>query len=130
MKHSCLNAFLYILSLQSFVYALSIVSTSYTNISNDPEGSVHLNGLSFQQSPLRTFGSYQYVAYYATAPAGYGHHYVNLGRRKISPTPGAWESFAFTDYEQKTLDGTYLRIQTLAVSEVLHRTVDATEVAL
>ncbi|KAF2122538.1 hypothetical protein BDV96DRAFT_560957 [Lophiotrema nucula] len=91
-------------ALFSLVHGISITGTSYTNISNDPEGSVHLNALSFQQSPLTTFGDYQYVAYYATAPAGYGHHYVNLGRRRVTPSVSAWETFAFTDYEQKTLD--------------------------
>lgn len=106
MTSSCLREFFSFAFFILSVHALSISSTTYTNISTDPEGSVHLNGLSFQQSPLIAFGSYQYVAYYATAPAGYGHHYVNLGRRKLSPSVGAWESFAFTDYEQKTLDGT------------------------
>ncbi|KAJ4377268.1 hypothetical protein N0V83_000092 [Neocucurbitaria cava] len=70
---------------------------------NDVEGSVRLNGLAFQQNPLTTFGDYQYVAFYKTA-TGYGKHYVNLGRRRISPTPGDWQYFAFTDYLQTTLD--------------------------
>lgn len=90
-------------TLLSFANAVSITSTRTYNISNDVEGSVHLNALSFQQSPLTTFGDYQYVAFYKTA-SGYGKHYVNLGRRRISPSVGDWQSFAFTDYVQQTLD--------------------------
>lgn len=65
-----------------------------------------MNGLSFQQNPLLTFGDYQYVAFYATAvsSSNYGKHYVNLGRRRVNPTVGAWQYFAFTDYTQQTLD--------------------------
>ncbi|KAF2738274.1 hypothetical protein EJ04DRAFT_509694 [Polyplosphaeria fusca] len=84
--------------------ALSVTATKTYNISNDPEGSVHLNALAFQQHALITFGDYQYVAFYATGPAGYGHHYVNLGRRRVTPSVGDWQTFAFTDYDQKTLD--------------------------
>ena len=87
----------------SLTRAISITSTTPYNISNDVEGSVRLNGLAFQQSPLTTFGDYQYVAFYKTA-SGYGKHYVNLGRRRISPSLGEWQSFAFTDYTQQTLD--------------------------
>lgn len=90
-------------ALGPFVSAISVSSSKYYNISNDPEGSVHLNGLSFQQRALTTFGDYQYVAFYKTA-SGYGKHYVNLGRRRIAPSIGDWQYFAFTDYEQKTLD--------------------------
>ncbi|KAJ4346454.1 uncharacterized protein N0V89_010383 [Didymosphaeria variabile] len=90
-------------SLLSLASAVSILSTKTYNISNDVEGSVHMNALAFQQSPLSTFGDYQYVAFYKTA-TGYGKHYVNLGRRRISPSLGDWQSFAFTDYVQQTLD--------------------------
>jgi hypothetical protein len=87
----------------SFAKAISITSTRYYNISNDVEGSVHLNGLAFQQSALTTFGNYQYVAFYRTA-SGYGKHFISLGRRLIAPSLGEWQYFTFTDYEQKTLD--------------------------
>ena len=90
-------------TLLSLANAVSITSTRTYNISNDVEGSVHLNALAFQQSPLTTFGDYQYVAFYKTA-SGYGKHNVNLGRRRISPSIGDWQSFAFTDYVQQTLD--------------------------
>ncbi|KAF2245927.1 hypothetical protein BU26DRAFT_432130 [Trematosphaeria pertusa] len=90
-------------TLLSYANAISITSTKYYNISNDVEGSVHLNGLAFQQSALTTFGDYQYVTFYKTA-SGYGKHYVNLGRRRIAPSVGDWQYFAFTDYEQHTLD--------------------------
>ncbi|KAF2002599.1 hypothetical protein P154DRAFT_593595 [Amniculicola lignicola CBS 123094] len=88
---------------RKYLQGISITSTDNWNISNDVEGSVRLNGLAFQQQPLLTFGSHQYVAFYKTA-SGYGKHYVNLGRRTISPSVGEWQYFAFTDYEQKTLD--------------------------
>ncbi|KAF2020730.1 hypothetical protein BU24DRAFT_469493 [Aaosphaeria arxii CBS 175.79] len=87
----------------SFVQAISVTSTKYWNITNDVEGSVRLNGLAFQQNALVTFENYQYVAFYSTA-TGYGKHYVNLGRRRISPSVGDWQYFAFTDYLQTTLD--------------------------
>lgn len=93
----------YLALLTSLTTALSITSTNSYNISADVEGSVRLNGLSFQQNPLLTFGEYQYVAFYKTA-TGYGKHYVNLGRRRISPSMGDWQYFAFTDYVQQTLD--------------------------
>ena len=89
--------------LSSLVSSISISSTNSYNISNDVEGSVHLNGLSFQQTALTTFEKHQYVAFYATA-TGYGKHYVNLGRRQIAPSIGAWQYFALTDYVQQTLD--------------------------
>lgn len=91
------------LLFMSFGTALTITSTDYWNITVDPQGSVTLNGLSFQQSPLTTFGEYQYVTFYSTA-TGYGKQYVNVGRRPIFPSIGVWESFALTDYIQQTLD--------------------------
>jgi hypothetical protein len=87
----------------SLTTAISVTSTNSWNIANDVEGSVRLNGLAFQQHALTTFGDYQYVAFYATA-SGYGKHHVNLGRRRISPSAGSWQYFAFTDYVQQTLD--------------------------
>lgn len=97
------SLFSYVAVLSSFASALSVTSTQNWNVTNDPEGSVRLNGLSFQQNALTTFGNYQYVAFYSTA-SGYGKHYVNLGRRKISPSLGEWQYFALTDYVQQTLD--------------------------
>ncbi|KAF1942330.1 hypothetical protein EJ02DRAFT_176083 [Clathrospora elynae] len=89
--------------LSSVTFALSVTSTKNWNITNDIEGSVRLNGLAFQQHALTTFDDYQYVAFYKTA-SGYGKHNVNLGRRKVSPSLGEWQYFAFTDYVQQTLD--------------------------
>jgi hypothetical protein len=97
----CLSAIAALLS--PLASAISITSTNYWNITNDVEGSVRLNGLSFQQHALTTFGDHQYVAFYQTA-TGYGKHYVNLGRRRIAPSIGTWQYFAFTDYVQQTLD--------------------------
>lgn len=90
--------------LFSLSSAISVTSTKYWNITNDPQGSVRLNGLAFQQNALTTYGDYQYVAFYSTSPKGYGSHYVNLGRRQVTPSVGDWQYFAFSDYEQKTLD--------------------------
>ncbi|KAF2274227.1 uncharacterized protein EI97DRAFT_460352 [Westerdykella ornata] len=90
--------------LTSLAACISVTSTRYWNITNDPQGSARLNGLAFQQHALATFNDHQYVAVYSTSPKGYGNHYVNLGRRRVSPTVGEWQYFAFTDYEQKTLD--------------------------
>jgi hypothetical protein len=90
--------------LVSISHAISVTSSKHWNITNDPQGSVRLNGLAFQQNALSTFGDYQYVAFYSTSPKGYGSHFVNLGRRRVSPSVADWQYFAFTDYEQKTLD--------------------------
>ncbi|KAF1833948.1 hypothetical protein BDW02DRAFT_569479 [Decorospora gaudefroyi] len=89
--------------LSSVTSALSITSTNNWNIANDVEGSVRLNGLAFQQHVLTTFGDYQYVAFYKTA-TGYGKHYVNVGRRMLSPSLGEWEYLTLTDYVQQRLD--------------------------
>jgi hypothetical protein len=92
-----------LVGLSPLISALSVTSVKNWNITDDVQGSVRLNGLSFQQHALTTFGDYQYVAFYKTA-SGYGKHYVNLGRRKISPSLGDWQYLAFNDYEQTTLD--------------------------
>lgn len=91
------------LSFTSYTSAVTVTARNYWNITNDPQGSVRLNGLSFQQAPLTTFGDYQYVAFYSTG-TGYGKQYVNLGRRRVTPSLGEWQYFAFTDYVQQTLD--------------------------
>ena len=98
------RSLLFLAQLVSVCTSISVTSSRYWNITNDPQGSVRLNGLAFQQNPLSTFGDYQYIAYYSTSPKGYGNHYVHLGRRSIAPSVGEWQEFAFTDYEQKTLD--------------------------
>jgi hypothetical protein len=61
----------------SLTSAISVTSQQSWNIAVDPQGSVRLNGLSFQQDALTTFGDYQYIAFYNTSPRGYGNHYVN-----------------------------------------------------
>jgi hypothetical protein len=76
--------------LASAASSLSVTSTNYWNITNDVEGSVPLNGLSFQQHALTTFGDYQYVAFYKTA-SDYGKHNVNLGRRCSAPSTSDWQ---------------------------------------
>jgi hypothetical protein len=85
--------------------AVSVISTQHWDIGTDIQGSERLNGVSYQEDVLISFGDYQYVTFYSTAPAGYGNHYVNVGRRRIAPSVGGWEFLTLTDYVQKTMDG-------------------------
>jgi hypothetical protein len=89
----------------AFASAISITSTKTYDIAIDPEGPQSLNGVSFQQDALATFGNYQYIAFYNTTSWGYSSHYVNLGRRQISPSIGTWQYLTLTDYEQTKMDG-------------------------
>lgn len=91
--------------LWSSVSAVEIISSEHWTIGTDIQGSQRLNGVSFQEDVLVTFGNHQYVTFYETAPAGYLNHYVNVGRRPISPAVGEWEFLTLTDYVQKTMDG-------------------------
>ncbi|EEY24110.1 neuraminidase [Verticillium alfalfae VaMs.102] len=85
--------------------AISIRSTDVWDIATDIQGPERLNGVSYQEDVLVTFGDYQYVTFYSTTPAGYNNHHVNLGRRRIEPSVEPWEYLAFTDYVQRTMDG-------------------------
>lgn len=89
----------------SCVSAVEVISTEHWDIGTDVQGSQRLNGVSFQEDVLVTFGDYQYVTFYSTTPAGYGNHYVNVGRRAVAPEVGEWEFLSLTDYLQTTLDG-------------------------
>lgn len=91
--------------LWSSATAVEIISSEHWTIGTDIEGSERLNGVSYQEDVLITFGNHQYVTFYDTAPAGYLNHYVNVGRRQISPSVGEWEFLTLTDYVQKTMDG-------------------------
>lgn len=100
-----LKASLFSILLASYGLAVKIVSTNHWDIGTDIQGSERLNGVSYQEDVLITFGEYQYVTFYETAPAGYGNHYVRVGRRRVLPSVGAWEFLTLTDYLQTTLDG-------------------------
>lgn len=89
----------------SAVAAVQIVSTDYWVIGTDIEGPQRLNGVSYQEDALITFGDHQYVTFYSTTPEGYSHHYVNVGRRQVTPSAGDWEYLTLTDYVQTTMDG-------------------------
>ncbi|KAF3355058.1 UPF0317 protein [Verticillium dahliae VDG1] len=88
-----------------FTLAISIKSIDVWDIATDIQGPERLNGVSYQEDVLVTFGDYQYVTFYNTTPAGYNNHHVNLGRRRIEPSVEPWEYLAFTDYVQRTMDG-------------------------
>ncbi|CAG9940522.1 unnamed protein product [Clonostachys rosea f. rosea IK726] len=100
-----LKAILFSILLASYGLAVKIVSTNHWDIGTDIQGSERLNGVSYQEDVLITFGEHQYVTFYETAPAGYGNHYVRVGRRRVLPSVGAWEFLTLTDYLQTTLDG-------------------------
>ncbi|KAG9255639.1 uncharacterized protein F5Z01DRAFT_735580 [Emericellopsis atlantica] len=102
MKHSTLIALLLPLG---GVHAVELLSTDYWDIGTDIQGPERLNGVSYQEDVLITHGNHQYVTFYDTAPAGYLHHYVNVGRRQVSPSLGEWEFLTLTDYVQTTMDG-------------------------
>ena len=89
----------------SLASAVRVVSTQHWDIGVDIEGPERLNGVSFQEDVLVTFGDYQYVTFYSTAPEGYSHHYVNVGRRTVAPDVGAWEYLTLEDYVQTVMDG-------------------------
>ncbi|KAH7151326.1 Endonuclease/exonuclease/phosphatase [Fusarium sp. MPI-SDFR-AT-0072] len=92
-------------SLMSTVSALTVKSTKQWTIGTDVQGSERLNGVSYQEDALITYGDYQYVTFYETAPAGYLNHFVKVGRRRVSPSVGDWEFLTLDDYTQKTMDG-------------------------
>ncbi|RBR07864.1 uncharacterized protein FIESC28_10482 [Fusarium coffeatum] len=94
-----------ITSLMATTSALTLKSTKHWTIGTDIQGSERLNGVSYQEDALITYGDYQYVTFYETAPAGYLNHFVRLGRRKIAPSVADWEYLTFEDYTQKTMDG-------------------------
>ncbi|KAJ4201756.1 hypothetical protein NW759_015525 [Fusarium solani] len=101
-----LNVFsFYSLGLWASVSALTITETSQSDLASDLEGGVIINGASFQEDVLVTYGHYQYTTFYNNTPAGYGNHYVNLGRRQVVPSAGDWEIITFTDYIQRRVDG-------------------------
>jgi hypothetical protein len=89
----------------SAVSVLTVKSAKHWTIGTDVQGSERLNGVSYQEDALITYGDYQYVTFYETAPAGYLNHFVKLGRRKVSPGVGDWEFLTLDDYTQKTMDG-------------------------
>lgn len=94
-----------LMSLCSGATAVEIISSEHWTIGTDIEGPERLNGVSYQEDVLVTFGNYQYVTFYDTAPAGYNNHYVNVGRRQVSPSVREWEFLTLTDYVQQTMDG-------------------------
>ena len=94
-----------IASLMATASALTLKSTKHWTIGTDIQGSERLNGVSYQEDTLITYGDYQYVTFYETAPAGYLNHFVRLGRRKIAPSVADWEYLTLEDYTQKTMDG-------------------------
>lgn len=88
-------------------HTLTLQPLGTWNITSDVQGSFRLNGVSFQQDALVTFGDYQYITFYNTSEKGYGSHYVNVGRRRLNSdsTVGAWQYLTLKDYYQTTLDG-------------------------
>ena len=94
-----------IASLMATTSTLTLKSNKHWEIGTDIQGSERLNGVSYQEDALITYGDYQYVTFYETAPAGYLNHFVRLGRRKIAPSVADWEYLTLKDYTQKTMDG-------------------------
>ncbi|KAF4977944.1 hypothetical protein FZEAL_5592 [Fusarium zealandicum] len=80
-------------------------STEHWTIGTDIEGSERLNGVSYQEDALITFGDYQYVTFYETTSKGYANHYVKVGRRRVDPDVGDWQYLTLSDYTQTTIDG-------------------------
>ncbi|KAH6670271.1 hypothetical protein F5X68DRAFT_248835 [Plectosphaerella plurivora] len=87
------------------VLGITVTKVEHWEIATDLQGSERLNGVSYQEDVLITHGDFQYVTFYNTTPAGYNNHYVNLGRRRVTPNVGEWEYLTFKDYVQKTMDG-------------------------
>jgi hypothetical protein len=93
------------LGLASLAFGIKVINTDHWDIGTDIEGPERLNGVSYQEDVLITYGDYQYVTFYSTTPAGYNNHWVNLGRRQVIPDLGDWEYITFEDYVQRTMDG-------------------------
>ncbi|KAH8592674.1 hypothetical protein B0O99DRAFT_689521 [Bisporella sp. PMI_857] len=74
-----------------------------TILGRDPSHRVKiLNGNSFQQDVLVTFGEWQYAAWYGNEAPGAEPLYVHVGRRCL--TSREWEIVVLDDYEQRTDD--------------------------
>jgi hypothetical protein len=100
-----LHAPLLLLGLARAVLGITVTKVEHWEIATDIQGPERLNGVSYQEDVLITHGDFQYVTFYNTTPAGYNNHYVNLGRRRVTPNVGAWEYLTFKDYVQRTMDG-------------------------
>ncbi|KAF4465014.1 hypothetical protein FALBO_8139 [Fusarium albosuccineum] len=85
--------------------AVTVKSTKSWSLSSDIQGPERLNGVSYQEDALITFGDHQYITFYETTSEGYSHHYVKVGRRRVSPSVGDWQYLALSDYTQTTMDG-------------------------
>ena len=86
--------------------AVEVTSSECQTIGTDIQGSERFNGVSFQEDAILSYGDYQYVTFYETAPGGNNsNHLVQLGRRRMTPTVGTWQFLTFEDYIQNTQDG-------------------------
>lgn len=99
------NVYFALLSFVAAVSTVTVRSTNHWTVGTDIEGTERLNGVSYQEDVLITYNNHQYVTFYETAPAGYGSHYVRLGRRRVSPSVEDWEYLTFDDYTRTTMDG-------------------------
>ncbi|KAM0282048.1 hypothetical protein ACHAQH_003254 [Verticillium albo-atrum] len=110
--------------------AISVKSTESWDIGTDIQGAERLNGVSYQEDALVTFGNHQYVTFYNTTPAGYNNHHVNIGRRRIAPMVEAWEFLTFTDYVQQTMDGHNMISMGISGDGYIHLSFDHHDVPL
>ena len=95
----------FLFGLTRSALAVTVAKTEHWDIATDIQGSERLNGVSYQEYVLITHEDYQYVNFYSTTPEGDSTHYVNIGRRRVTPGVGDWEYLTFTDYVQSTMDG-------------------------
>ncbi|KAF5878527.1 putative dockerin type 1 protein [Botrytis fragariae] len=86
---------------------MGLPEPSISILGPDPKRTHRINANSFQQNAITTVDGWQYVAFYTDHPTSTKLNacMMNLGRRKVSPTPSKWEILSFHDYEQVVDDG-------------------------
>ncbi|TFK51516.1 hypothetical protein OE88DRAFT_1680346 [Heliocybe sulcata] len=84
----------------------SIRTIGWSVLGPDPQTVNRLNGESFQQDALVTFGSYQYAVHYVPDTANASVRHPSLSRRTLSDSgTGDWVTATFADYDQTDDDG-------------------------
>ncbi|EPQ53231.1 hypothetical protein GLOTRDRAFT_140106 [Gloeophyllum trabeum ATCC 11539] len=72
----------------------------------DPQTVNRLNGESFQQDALVTFGAYQYAVHYLPSTTNASVRHPALSRRALDgSSSGPWQTATFADYDQTDDDG-------------------------
>ncbi|KZT20695.1 hypothetical protein NEOLEDRAFT_1140404 [Neolentinus lepideus HHB14362 ss-1] len=94
------------LSFSAIAECSSIQVIGWSTLGHDPQTVNRLNGESFQQDALVTFGSYQYAVHYLPSAVNASVRHPSLSRRSLNSSgAGNWITATFTDYNQIDDDG-------------------------